>query len=160
MVAKRNASSKAWKQVTEDLAWLEEEIGKHVDDVSAEVKANRAAFRKSLRGLIRAIDDSVDALSNLMRDDDVRRDLTAIAGDVPAALLASLRTAGQEVRDRVKPQPARPRSQQRAKRSSETTSTTQPPARAAKRSSARKTAPARTATTAKPGNLPSKRTPR
>ena len=99
--------SKAWEQVGEKFETLGDHLRGHFDEVGAEASAERAAFEKSVRGLLSALEDGFNVAGKAVRDPALRDDVSSVATSVREALLATFETAGEQVRDRLsRPRPA------------------------------------------------------
>jgi len=95
------ARSKTWEQVGEKFESLGEHLRGHFDEVGVEASSERAAFEKSVRGLMTALEDGFGAAGKAVRDPILRQDVTSVATSVREALLASFETAGEQVRERL-----------------------------------------------------------
>lgn len=115
--------SKAWEQVGEKFETLGEHLRGHFDDVGAEASSERAAFEKSVRGLLTALEDGFNVAGKAVRDPTLREDVTKVATSVREALLATFETAGEQVRERLG------RSEPAPKRAAVTSKPTQPAAK-------------------------------
>jgi hypothetical protein len=93
--------TQAWEQVGEKFETLGEHLRGHFDDVSAEASAERAAFEKSVRGLLTAIEDGFSVAGKAVRDPVLREDVMRVATAVREAMLATFETAGEQVRERL-----------------------------------------------------------
>lgn len=118
--------SKAWEQVGEKFETLGEHLRGHFDDVGAEASAERAAFEKSVRGLLTALEDGFNVAGKAVRDPTLREDVTKVATSVREALLATFETAGEQVRERLARES---RSEPAPKRAAVTSKPTQPAAK-------------------------------
>lgn len=106
--------SDAWEQVGENFEALGQHMRSHFDEVAAEAAAERAAFEKSVRGLLTALEDGFGAAGKAIRDPMLRDDVTNVATAVREALLSTFETAGDQVRERLAGQ--RPATRPAAKR--------------------------------------------
>lgn len=93
--------SKAWNQVGEKFETLGEHLRGHFDAVGVDASAERAAFEKSVRGLLTALEDGFSVAGKAVRDPVLREDVTSVATSVREALLATFETAGEQVRERL-----------------------------------------------------------
>jgi hypothetical protein len=99
--------TKAWEQVGEKFEVLGTHLRSHFDEVSAEATAERAAFEKSIRGLLASLEDGFGAAGKAVREPVLRQDVTDVAVSVREALLATFESAGEQVRERLT-RPVRP----------------------------------------------------
>ena len=97
--------SDAWEQVGEKFEALGEHLRAHFDDVATDAAAERAAFEKTVRGMLTALEEGFGAARKAVRDPMLREDVTTVATSVREALLSTFETAGGQVRERL----ARPR---------------------------------------------------
>lgn len=100
------ARSKEWEQVGEQFESLGDHLRSHFDEVSTDAAAERAAFERSIRGLLGALEGGFGAARKAVRDPALREDVTKVAESVRAALLATFEDAGEQVRERLN-RPAR-----------------------------------------------------
>jgi hypothetical protein len=99
--------TQAWEHVGERFETLGDHLRGHFDDVSADAAAERAAFEKSIRGLLAALEDGFNVAGKAVRDPILRQDVMSVATAVREALLATFETAGEQVRERLtRPAPA------------------------------------------------------
>lgn len=98
--------SKAWEEVGERFESLGDHLRSHFDEASVDAAAERAAFEKSVRGLLGALEDGFGAARKAVRDPVLREDVTNVANSVREALLATFEGAGEQVRERLN-RPAR-----------------------------------------------------
>lgn len=141
------AKSKSWEQVGERFESLGTHLRGHFDEVSADASTERAAFERSVRGLLSALEDGFTAARKVVRDPTLRQDVTDVAVSVREALLATFEGAGEQVRERLA-RPAR-RARPAAKRAPAARKTTTGRTAAARKATARKTT-ARTTAKATP----------
>lgn len=95
------ARSKAWEQVGERFESLGDHLRSHFDEVNADAAAERAAFERSVRGLLGALEGGFGAARKAVRDPALREDVTNVAESVREALLATFEGAGEQVRERL-----------------------------------------------------------
>lgn len=93
--------SKAWESVTESFEVLGEHLRGHFEQVSGEASTERAAFEKTVRGLLTALEDGFGAAGKALRDPALRHDVANVAGAVRTALLDSVEAAGSQARERL-----------------------------------------------------------
>lgn len=93
--------TQAWEQVGEKFENLGDHLRGHFDEVSADASAERAAFEKSIRGLLTALEDGFAVAGKAVRDPMLREDVTSVATAVREALLATFEGAGEQVRERL-----------------------------------------------------------
>jgi hypothetical protein len=93
--------SQAWENVGERFEALGEHLRGHFDEVGADAASERAAFERSVRGLLGALEDGFDAAGHAVRDPVLREDVKNVATAVREALLASVESAGDQVRERL-----------------------------------------------------------
>lgn len=93
--------TQAWEQVEEKFETLGNHLRGHFDEVSSEASAERAAFEKSIRGLLVALEDGFSVAGKAVRDPMLREDVMSVATAVREALLATFESAGEQVRERL-----------------------------------------------------------
>ena len=93
--------SDAWEQVGENFEMLGQHMRAHFDELTAETANERAAFEKSVRGLLTALEEGFGVARKAVRDPMLRDDVTSVAASVREALLATFETAGGQVRERL-----------------------------------------------------------
>lgn len=93
--------AKAWRQVGDQFEMVGIRVRKHLDEISTEAHAERAAFEKALRALLSALEKGFGTAGKAVGDPAIREDLNDLAGAVREALLASFETAGDQVREHL-----------------------------------------------------------
>lgn len=93
--------SDAWEQVGENFEALGEHLRAHFDTVATDAAAERAAFEKTVRGLLAALEDGFGAARKVVRDPVLREDVTTVATSVREALLSSFETGSGQLRERL-----------------------------------------------------------
>jgi len=93
--------SDAWEQVGENFEALGQHMRAHFDEVASDAAAERAAFEKSVRGLLAALEEGFGAARKTVRDPMLRDDVTSVATSVREALLSTFETAGDQMRERL-----------------------------------------------------------
>jgi hypothetical protein len=93
--------SKAWDQVSERFVALGTQVRKSADKMTKGAAADRAAFEKSLRDMFAAIEAGFGLAGKAVRDPKIRKDLSNVAESVGQALLATMESAGEQVRERL-----------------------------------------------------------
>ena len=124
------AKSQTWEQVGKKFEVLGEDLRAHFDELRADTATERAAFEKSVRGLLSALEDGFGAAGKALRDPALREDVTSVATSVRDALVATFETAEGEMHERL----SRPRRRARATMTSA----------AARKATPRKTSPGKT----------------
>jgi hypothetical protein len=99
--------SKAWDQVNERLVALGTQVRTSADKMSKGTAVDRAAFEKSVRDMFAAIEDGFGLAGRAIRDPKIRKDLSNVADSVRQALLATVESAGEQVRERLPRAPAK-----------------------------------------------------
>jgi hypothetical protein len=95
--------SNQWEQVSERFEALADHLRGHFDEVGTEASAERTVFERSIRGLLAALEDGFGAAGKAVRDPVLRDDVKSVATSVREALLSTLETAGDQVRERLSP---------------------------------------------------------
>jgi hypothetical protein len=93
--------SKAWDQVNERLVALGTQVRTSADKMTKGTAIDRAAFEKSVRDMFSAIEDGFGLAGKAIRDPKIRKDLSNVADSVRQALLATMESAGGQVRGRL-----------------------------------------------------------
>jgi hypothetical protein len=93
--------SKAWDQVNERLVALGTQVRTSADKMTKGTAIDRAAFEKSVRDMFSAIEDGFGLAGKAIRDPKIRKDLANVADSVRQALLATMESAGEQVRERL-----------------------------------------------------------
>ena len=93
--------SKAWDQVNERLVALGTQVRASADKMTKGTAIDRAAFEKSVRDMFAAIEDGFGLAGKAIRDPKIRGDLSNVADSVRQALLATMESAGEQVRERL-----------------------------------------------------------
>lgn len=76
------------------------------DEMTKGTALDRAAFEKSVRDMFAAIEDGFGLAGRAIRDPRIRKDLSNVADSVRQALLATVESAGEQVRERLPRVPA------------------------------------------------------
>lgn len=132
--------SKAWEHVNERLVALGTQLRKSADKMTKDAAVDRTAFEKSVREMLAAIEDGFGRAGKTIGDSKIRKDLSSVAESVRQALLVTIGSAGEQVRERLPRAPGK-RSPISAGRKVAAPKTT-----ARKTATAKKAAPARKAT--------------
>jgi hypothetical protein len=138
--------SKAWDQVNERFVALGTQVRKSADKMTKGTAVDRAAFEKSVRDMFGAIEDGFGLAGKAIRDPKIRKDLSNVADSVRQALLATMESAGEQVRERLPRAPGKrsPTSTGRKVAAPETPAPKAAPVK--KAATVKKAAPARKAT--------------
>ena len=137
--------SKAWDQVNETLVAFGTQVRTSAEKMTKGTAVDRAAFEKSVRDMFAAIEDGFGLAGKAIRDPKIRKDVSSVADSVRQALLATMESAGEQVRERLPRAPGQrsPKSSGRKAASKTATRKAAPVKRAAPVKNA---APARKAT--------------
>lgn len=92
---------KAWEQVGKRFDSLSSHLRSRFDEVGADAAADRAAFEESLRTLMSALEETLSAAGNVVRDPVLRHDLAELAASLRGAIVTTFETAGEQVRERL-----------------------------------------------------------
>ena len=93
--------SKAWDQVNERLVALGTQVRTSAEKMTKGTAIDRAAFEKSVRDMFAAIEDGFGLAGKAIRDPKIRKDVSSVAESVRQALLATMESAGEQVRERL-----------------------------------------------------------
>lgn len=93
--------SKAWDQVNERLVALGTQVRTSAEKMTKGTAVDRAAFEKSVRDMFAAIEDGFGLAGKAIRDPKIRKDVASVAESVRQALLATMESAGEQVRERL-----------------------------------------------------------
>lgn len=98
-------TKKTWEPVEQTFDALKTHLHDHFAAVGTDITAEQRSLQKSVRGLMRSVEDSLSAVRDSIADPVVRRDLTEVGKTLRTALAESFDVAGAQARQRLSREP-------------------------------------------------------
>lgn len=94
-------NSKTWEPVEQTFEELKTHLHGRFATLSGDVTAEQKSLQKSVRGLIKSVEDGISAIRDSVGDPVVRSDMAKLGKTMRAALVESFDAAGAQARARL-----------------------------------------------------------